>query len=62
MVNIQGQFSLVGAQMLLLNRPIDMKTGEYTTEYSAEEWKERMLSRQAEFKEIRKNAENNLSN
>lgn len=62
MVNIQGQFSLAGAQMLLLNRPIDMKTGEYTTEYSAEEWKERMLSRQAEFKEIRKNAENNLSN
>ncbi|MEQ8284026.1 hypothetical protein [Thalassospira sp.] len=62
MVNIQGQFSLVGAQMLLFNRPIDIQTGEYTTKYSAEEWKEHMLSRQAEFKEVRKTAENNLSN
>lgn len=62
MVNIQGQFSLVGAQMLLVNRPVDPQTGEYTNKYSAEEWKEHMLSRQAEFKEIRKTAETNLSN
>tara|TARA_R110000796_G_scaffold63211_2_gene146018 strand:+ start:114330 stop:115100 length:771 start_codon:yes stop_codon:yes gene_type:complete len=62
MVNIQGQFSLAGAQMLLLPRPIDGQTGEYTTKYTAEEWKERMLTRQAEFKEIRKTAESNLSN
>ena len=62
MVNIQGQFSFVGAQMMLFTRPIDNQTGEYTSEYSAEEWKELMLARQEEFKEVRRFAENNLAN
>ncbi|WP_417803384.1 hypothetical protein [Thalassospira lucentensis] len=62
MVNIQGQLSFVGAQMMLFTRPIDIQTGEYTSQYSAEEWKELMLARQEEFKEVRRSAESNLAN
>ena len=62
MVNIQGQLSLAGTRMMILTRPIDNQTGEYTSEYSVEEWKELMLARQEEFKEVRRFAENNLAN
>ena len=62
MVNIQGQLSFAGTRMMIFTRPIDKQTGEYTSEYSVEEWKELMLARQEEFKEVRRFAENNLAN
>lgn len=61
MVTIQGQFSLVGAQLLTPPRPIDSQTGEYATDYSVDEWKALWQERHAEFANTQQNARNNLS-
>ncbi|HCK20584.1 MAG TPA: hypothetical protein DHW36_18895 [Thalassospira sp.] len=62
MININGQYSLVGAQLLTPPRPIDSQTGEYSDDYSVEEWKALWKERQAEFSQTQKTAENNLKN
>lgn len=62
MVNIEGQYSLVGGRMITPPRPIDAQTGEYSDAYSVDEWKALWQERQAAFSETQKTAENNLKN
>ncbi|RCK27868.1 hypothetical protein TH8_00275 [Thalassospira profundimaris] len=61
MVEFQGKMSIVGARYLTMPRPIDPQTGEYSTKFSLDEWKDIQTKRKEQFETYQANAENHLN-
>lgn len=61
MVQFQAKMSLVGVQFLTMPRPIDSQTGEYSTKFSLDEWKEIQAKNKAAFEAGQSRAEKQLN-